>query len=364
MKIAQISPLMESVPPRLYGGSERIVSYVTDELVRQGHDVTLFASGDSVSSANLVRCVPIALRLDANVKDPIPYYMLMLDRVREMADEFDILHFHIDQFHFPLFRPIAQRTVTTLHGRQDLHDLKPLYVGFSDMPLVSISNSQRKPIANANFAATVYHGLPAQTLKPNYKPSGDYVAFLGRISPEKRPDRAIRIAQALGLRIKIAAKIDKVDEAYFSEHIASLFNLPGVEYIGEIDERSKSEFLGEASALLFPIDWPEPFGLSMIEAMACGTPVLAFRCGSVPEIIDPGVTGLIVDSMDEAIRVMPQVLALDRRAVRQKFEQRFSASRMAKDYVQVYRSLIKQQALPERDAPVSRRQPELEQGMN
>ena len=363
MKIAQISPLMESVPPRLYGGSERIVSYLTDELVRQGHDVTLFASGDSVSSANLVRCVPMALRLDANVKDPIPYYMLMLDRVREMADEFDILHFHIDQFHFPLFRPIAQRTVTTLHGRQDLHDLKPLYVGFSDMPLVSISNSQRKPIANANFAATVYHGLPAQTLKPNYKPTGDYVAFLGRISPEKRPDRAIRIAQALGLRIKIAAKIDKVDEAYFREHIASLFNLPGVEYIGEIDERSKSEFLGEASALLFPIDWPEPFGLSMIEAMACGTPVLAFRCGSVPEIIDPGVTGLIVDSMDEAIRVMPQVLALDRRAVRQKFEQRFSASRMAKDYVQVYRSLIKQQALPERDAPVSRRQPELEQGM-
>ena len=364
MKIAQIAPLMESVPPRLYGGSERIVSYVTDELVRQGHDVTLFASGDSVSSANLVRCVPMALRLDANVKDPIPYYMLMLDRVREMADEFDILHFHIDQFHFPLFRPIAQRTVTTLHGRQDLHDLKPLYVGFSDMPLVSISNSQRKPIVNANFAATVYHGLPAQTLKPNYKPTGDYVAFLGRISPEKRPDRAIRIAQALGLRIKIAAKIDKVDEAYFREHIASLFNLPGVEYIGEIDERSKSEFLGQANALLFPIDWPEPFGLSMIEAMACGTPVLAFRCGSVPEIIDPGVTGQIVDSMDEAIRVMPQVLALDRRAVRQKFEQRFSASRMAKDYVQVYRSLIKQQALPERDAPVSRRQPELEQGMN
>jgi glycosyltransferase involved in cell wall biosynthesis len=364
MKIAQISPLMESVPPRLYGGSERIVSYLTDELVRQGHDVTLFASGDSVSSANLVRCVPMALRLDANVKDPIPYYMLMLDRVREMADEFDILHFHIDQFHFPLFRPIAHRTVTTLHGRQDLHDLKPLYVGFSDMPLVSISNSQRKPIVNANFAATVYHGLPAQTLKPNYKPTGDYVAFLGRISPEKRPDRAIRIAQALGLRIKIAAKIDKVDKAYFREHIASLFNLPGVEYIGEIDERSKSEFLGEADALLFPIDWPEPFGLSMIEAMACGTPVLAFRCGSVPEIIDPGVTGQIVDSMDEAIRVMPQVLALDRRAVRQKFEQRFSASRMAKDYVQVYRSLIKQQALPERDAPVSRRQPELEQGMN
>jgi glycosyltransferase involved in cell wall biosynthesis len=364
MKIAQIAPLMESVPPRLYGGTERIVSYLADELVRLGHDVTLFASGDSVSRANLVSCATVALRLDANVRDVVPYYMLMLDRVRRYADEFDVLHFHIDQFHFPLFCQMANRTVTTLHGRQDLPDLKALYVGFSDMPLVSISNSQRKPIANANFAGTVYHGLPAQTLKPNYKPSGDYVAFLGRISPEKRPDRAIRIAQALGLRIKIAAKIDKVDEAYFREHIASLFNLPGVEYIGEIDERSKSEFLGEASALLFPIDWPEPFGLSMIEAMACGTPVLAFRCGSVPEIIDPGVTGLIVDSMDEAIRVMPQVLALDRRAVRQKFEQRFSASRMAKDYVQVYRSLIKQQALPERDAPVSRRQLELEQGMN
>jgi glycosyltransferase involved in cell wall biosynthesis len=254
--------------------------------------------------------------------------------------------------------------VTTLHGRQDLHDLKPLYVGFSDMPLVSISNSQRKPIANANFAATVYHGLPLQTLKPTYQPSGNYVAFLGRISPEKRPDRAIRIAQALGVRIKIAAKIDKVDEAYFRESIAPLFNQPGVEYIGEIDERSKSEFLGQASALLFPIDWPEPFGLSMIEAMACGTPVLAFRCGSVPEIVDPGVTGMIVDTMDEAIRVLPQVLALDRRAVRQKFEQRFSAARMAKDYAQVYRSLVKQQALPERDAPLSRRQPELEQGMN
>src|SRR5215510_12802978 len=222
MKIAQIAPLMESVPPRLYGGSERIVSYLTDELVRLGHDVTLFASGDSVSRANLVPCVPMALRLDANVRDIIPYYMLMLDRVRERADEFDILHFHIDQFHFPLFRPIAHRTVTTLHGRQDLHDLKP-----------------------------------------PYKPRGDYVAFLGRISPEKRPDRAILIARTLGIPIKIAAKVDKVDEAYFREAIAPLLDQPGVEYIGEIDERTKSEYLGDARALLFPIDWPEPFGLSM-----------------------------------------------------------------------------------------------------
>jgi glycosyltransferase involved in cell wall biosynthesis len=364
MRIAQIAPLMESVPPRLYGGSERIVSYVTEELVALGHDVTLFASGDSVSRANLVRCVPMALRLDANVRDPIPYYMLMLDRVRELADEFDILHFHIDQFHFPLFRPIGHRTVTTLHGRQDLHDLKPLYVGFSDMPLVSISNAQRKPIPNANFAATVYHGIPLDMLKPTYNPTGGYLAFLGRISPEKRPDRAIRIAQALGIPIKIAAKIDKVDEAYFRAEIAPLFNLPGVEYIGEIDERAKSAFLGQARALLFPIDWPEPFGLSMIEAMACGTPVLAFRCGSVPEIIDPGVTGVLVDTMDEAIRMLPAVLAMDRRAVRQRFEHRFSATRMAKDYVQVYRALLKRRSLPERAPAMSRLEPELEQGMN
>lgn len=342
MKIAQISPLMESVPPRLYGGSERIVSYVTDELVRQGHDVTLFASGDSVSSAKLVRCVPMALRLDANVRDPIPYYMLMLDRVREMADEFDILHFHIDQFHFPLFRPIANRTVTTLHGRQDLHDMKPLYVGFSDMPLVSISNSQRKPIPNANFAATVYHGIPLQLLKPNYKPSGDYVAFLGRISPEKRPDRAIRIAQALGVRIKIAAKIDKVDEAYFREEIAPLLDEPGIEFIGEINERDKQQFLGNALALLFPVAWPEPFGLVMIEAMACATPVLAFRCGSVPEVIDDGVTGRIIDSEEQAVGALEEILTYDRRAIRRRFEERFTSTRMAKDYVSIYRALRRQ----------------------
>jgi glycosyltransferase involved in cell wall biosynthesis len=362
MKIAQIAPLMESVPPRLYGGSERIVSYLTDELVRLGHDVTLFASGDSVSSAHLVPCVPIALRLDANVLDPIPYYMLMLDRVREYAEDFDILHFHIDQFHFPLFRPIAQRTVTTLHGRQDLHDLKPLYVGFSDMPLVSISNAQRKPIPNANFVGTVYHGIPG--LRPTYQPAGGYLAFLGRISPEKRPDRAIWIARALDIPLKIAAKVDKVDEVYFRENIVSLLNQPGIEFIGEIDERAKSEFLGNARALLFPVDWPEPFGLSMIEAMACGTPVLAFRCGSVPEIVDAGVTGLIVDSMDEAIRMLPQVLALDRRTVRQRFDQRFSVARMAKDYLHVYRSLLRRRSLPEREAALARLQPELEKGMN
>src|SRR2546427_5686802 len=364
MKIAQIAPLMESVPPRLYGGTERIVSYLTDELVRLGHEVTLFASADSVTAAELVSCASMALRLDSNVRDPIPYYMLMLDRVRELAEEFDILHFHIDQFHFPLFRQMADRTVTTLHGRQDLPDLKPLYLGFSEMPLVSISNDQRRPVAKANFVATIHHGIPANLHKPVYNPRGGYVAFLGRISPEKRPDRAIRIARTLGIPLKIAAKVDKVDEAYFREKIVPLLNQPGVEFIGEIDERAKSEFLGDARALLFPVDWPEPFGLSMIEAMACGTPVLAFGCGSVPEIVDHGVTGLIVGAMDEAIRMLPEVLALDRRAVRQRFEQRFSAARMARDYVHVYRSLLKRPALPERDTAVARLQPELEKGMN
>ena len=329
MRIAQIAPLMESVPPRLYGGTERIVSYVTDELVRLGHDVTLFASGDSVSTATLVPCAAMALRLDSNVRDFIPYYMLMLDRVRELADEFDILHFHIDQFHFPLFRPIAHRTVTTLHGRQDLHDLKPLYLGFGDMPLVSISENQRRPVLNSNFVATVYHGIPADLLSANYHPRGGYLAFLGRISPEKRPDRAIQIAQAAGIPLKIAAKVDRVDEAYFREQIEPLLSLPGIEFLGEINDRGKAKFLGEARALLFPVDWQEPFGLVMIEAMACGTPVLAFRCGSVPEIIDPGVTGAIVESMEEAVQVLPRVLSLDRRRVRRRFEQRFTAGRMA-----------------------------------
>jgi glycosyltransferase involved in cell wall biosynthesis len=341
MRIAQIAPLIESVPPRLYGGTERIVAYLTDELVRLGHDVTLFASGDSVSSANMIPCAATALRLDTKLRDPIPYYMLMLDRVRAAADEFDILHFHIDQFHFPLFRPIAHRTVTTLHGRQDLHDLKLLYLGFSEMPLVSISNEQRKPVANSNFVATVYHGVPADLLTPSNNSRDGYLAFLGRISPEKRPDRAIQIAQALGYPLRIAAKVDKVDQAYFCEQISPLLALPNIEYVGEINELSKSQFLGQACALLFPVDWPEPFGLVMIEAMACGTPVLAFRCGSVAEVIDPGVTGFIVESVEEAVRMLPQVRALDRRKVRARFEERFTATRMAKDYLAVYRGLRK-----------------------
>jgi glycosyltransferase involved in cell wall biosynthesis len=304
------------------------------------------------------------LRLDSNVRDPTTYYMLMLDRVRALADEFDILHFHIDQFHFPLFRHMADRTVTTLHGRQDSPDLKPLYIGFSEMPLVSISNDQRRPIASANFVATVHHGIPTSLHPPIYNPRGGYVAFLGRVSPEKRPDRAIRIARALGIPLKIAAKVDKVDEAYFREKIAPLLRDPGVEFIGEINERSKTAFLGEARALLFPIDWPEPFGLVMIEAMACGTPVLAFRQGAVAEIIDQGVTGAVVDTMDEAMRMLPQVLALDRLAVRRRFEQRFSSARMATDYAALYRSLLKRPSISESETTAPLPRPVLERRLN
>jgi glycosyltransferase involved in cell wall biosynthesis len=340
MKIAQVAPLIESVPPRLYGGTERIVSYLTEELVRLGHDVTLFASGDSITSAELAPCCTRALRLDPTVRDIIPYFMLMIDKVRERADEFDVIHFHIDLFHFPLFRSLAARTLTTLHGRQDLGDLKPFYGRFGEMPLVSISNDQRKPLRHANFVATIHHGVPAGLYRPSFE-QGSYVAFLGRISPEKRPDRAIRIARAAGIPLKIAAKIDKVDEDYFRNDILPLIDGPEVEFIGEINERDKTKFLGEAAALLFPVDWPEPFGLVMIEAMACGTPVLAFRCGSVPEVIEDGVTGKMVDSEEEATAALPAVLSYDRRAVRQRFEERFTDAKMAKEYVSIYRRLLK-----------------------
>jgi glycosyltransferase involved in cell wall biosynthesis len=340
MRIAQIAPPIESVPPTCYGGTERVVSYLTEELVKQGHQLTLFASGDSLTSAELVPCTETALRLSPTVRDPIPYYMLMLDKVRERADEFDIFHFHIDQFHFPIFRPMAQRTLTTLHGRQDLPDLQALYRVFTDMPLVSISNAQRRPCAAANFAATVYHGIPKELHAANVDWRGSYLAFLGRICPEKGVDHAIAIARAAGVPLKIAAKVDKVDEEYFREKIMPLLNEPGVEFIGEINEHAKTAFLGGALALLFPIDWPEPFGLALIEAMACGTPVLAFRRGSVPEIVDEGVTGYIVDTPEEAIAALPDVLSLDRRTVRRRFEERFSAERMARDYLKVYHSLL------------------------
>jgi glycosyltransferase involved in cell wall biosynthesis len=253
MKIAQIAPLIESVPPRLYGGTERIVSYLTEDLVRLGHDVTLFASGDSITSSELASCCARALRLDPSVRDVVPHFMLMIDKVRERAEEFDVLHFHIDLFHFPLFRSLAARTLTTLHGRQDLGDLKPFYSRFSEMPLISISDDQRKPLPHANFVATIHHGIPIDLHRPSFD-RGRYLAFLGRISPEKRPDRAIRIARAAGIPLKIAAKVDKVDEDYFRNNILPLIDGSGVEFIGEINEREKTKFLGEAAALLFPID--------------------------------------------------------------------------------------------------------------
>ena len=340
MKIAQVAPLMESVPPRLYGGTERIVSYLTEELVRLGHDVTLFASGDFVTSAELAPCCTRALRLDPTVRDTIPHFMVMIDKVRERAEEFDFLHFHVDLFHFPLFRALAARTLTTLHGRQDLADLKPFYSRFGEMPLVSISDDQRKPLPHANFIATIPHGIPPDLHRASFD-QGSYIAFLGRISPEKRPDRAIRIARAAGIPRKIAAKVDKVDEDYFRSDILPLIDGPGIEFIGEINEREKTKFLGEAAALLFPVDWPEPFGLVMIEAMACGTPVLAFRCGSIPEVIEDGVTGKVVDSEEDALAALPEILSYNRRSVRKRFEERFTATRMAKDYVSVYRQLLR-----------------------
>jgi glycosyltransferase involved in cell wall biosynthesis len=340
MKIAQIAPLMESVPPRLYGGTERVVSFLTEELVRQGHDVTLFASGDSITSAKLVPCVAESIRLSASIQDHVPHYVIMADKVRRMAHHFDVVHFHIDAIHMPLFRDLAGKTVTTLHGRQDLPDFQALYRAFPELPLVSISNAQRAPIPDANFISTVYHGLPLDLLGANYQPREGYLAFLGRVSAEKGPDRAIAIARALGLPLKIAAKVDKADERFFRETVAPLLNDARVEFVGEINDRDKSKFLGEALALLFPIDWPEPFGLVMIEAMACGTPVLAFRNGATPEVIDDHVTGRIVDTVEEAIRAMPEVLGLDRRLVRRRFEERFSAARMASDYLKAYQKLL------------------------
>lgn len=342
MKIAQVAPLYESVPPQLYGGTERVVSYLTEELVKQRHHVTLFASADTVTSAELVPCAPCALRLDGVARDPIPHFMLMLDRVRERADDFDVLHFHIDYLHFPLFRPDSARILTTLHSRLDLPDHTQFYPRFPEMPLVSVSNAQRTPLRRVNFVATVHHGLPLDLHSPTFDTRRDYLAFLGRISPEKRPDRAIAIARAAGMPLRIAAKTDRVnDGCYFHEVVLPLLQEPGVEFIGEIDERAKTEFLGHAAALLFPIDWPEPFGLVMIEAMACGTPVLAFPCGSVPEIIEDWVTGRIVSSMDEAVRAVPEVLTLDRKAIRGRFEERFSSTRMTRDYLKLYRSMVR-----------------------
>ena len=339
MRIAQIAPLIESVPPRLYGGTERIVSYLTEELVRQGHAVTLFASGDSLTTAELVPCSERALRLDSTIRDPLPYYMVMLDRVRRRADEFDVLHFHIDYLHFPLFRDLAGRTLTTQHGRLDLPDLPVAYRAFPEFALVSISDDQRRPCPDWYWLRTVHHGLPPHLYPFAPHAQHGYLAFLGRICPEKRPDHAIVIARRTGLPLKIAAKVDRVDQAYFDEVIRPLLRDPLIEFVGEIGEQDKAAFLGGARALLFPIDWPEPFGLVMIEAMACGTPVIAYRRGSVPEVLEDGWTGFVVDDVAGAVAAVEDLDRLDRSLIRARFEQRFTARRMAKDYVAAYSSL-------------------------
>jgi glycosyltransferase involved in cell wall biosynthesis len=346
MKIAQIAPLAESVPPRLYGGTERVVFYLVEELVRLGHDVTLFASGDSQTSARLVACAPRALRLDPRVKDPLPQHLVMLERVRSRAHEFDVLHFHVEHLHLPLFRGVARKTVTTLHGRLDVPDLVPLYQEFNDMPLVSISDAQRRPLAGANWIATVYHGLPEPVCPYNPAPRGEYLAFLGRVSPEKGLERAIEIARRAGMRLRIAAKIDRADEGYWRSRIKPLLADPLIEFIGEVDEATKPALLGNALALLFPIDWPEPFGLAMIEAMSCGTPVIAWPHGSVPEVVEHGVTGFIVNSTDQAVAAVHDLGRLERAGVRRRFEERFSAARMTRDYLAVYRTVgIRQREL-------------------
>jgi glycosyltransferase involved in cell wall biosynthesis len=348
MRIAQIAPLYERVPPKLYGGTERIVSYLTEELVRQGHDVTLFASGDSKTSAKLLPCCETALRVNPSVKDPLLYHIIMLEEVRQRIDQFDVLHFHIDILQAPLIRDIADRTVTTQHGRLDLPDLIPFYGMFRELPLVSVSNDQHKYLRHANWVGTVHHGLPRDLLPFRPNPAGRYLAFLGRISPEKGPNRAIEIATRAGMPLKIAAKIDRVDQAYWDEIIRPIAEAhSNVEFIGEIGECDKAAFLGEAAALLFPIDWPEPFGLVMIEAMACGTPVIAFRRGSVPEVVEDGTSGFVVDTIEEAVRAVRRIVTLDRTRVRAAFERRFTVDRMARDYVQIYRELAPVHAKPE-----------------
>jgi glycosyltransferase involved in cell wall biosynthesis len=346
MRIAQVAPLIESVPPKLYGGTERIVSYLSDELVRQGHHVTLFASGDSVTNAELVACTQRALRLDPAVTDPLPYHVIALDQVRRRAHQFDILHFHLDYLHFPLSRALGWQTVTTLHGRLDLPDLAPLFAAFPDVSLVSISDHQRRPLPHLRWLRTVHHGLPKDLLPFTAVPAGDYLAFLGRICPEKRPDRAIEIARRAGMPLKIAAKVDAADEAYFAEVVRPLLRDPRIEFIGEIGEAEKASFLGNARAVLFPIDWPEPFGLVMIESMACGTPVIACPCGSVPEVVEDGVTGYIVDTIEDAVAAVEQVETLDRTVIRKCFEQRFSVERMASDYLAVYNGVRQVIELP------------------
>jgi len=335
VRIAQVSPLFESVPPRTYGGTERVVHYLTEELVHQGHKVVLFASGDSQTRAELRPVVPEALRLAEQRRDPVAWGALQLAAVAREAGDFDIVHFHTDFLHFPLWRHLRTPQITTLHGRLDLPDLQAVYAEFSDMPVVSISNAQRAPLPMANWVATVYNGVPEDLY--DFQPrAGDYLAFLGRMSPEKGAESAIDIARRVGMPLKMAAKVDPVDQAYFDARIRPWLEHPLIDYVGEVDEPAKNALLGSAAALLLPIAWPEPFGLVMIEAMACGTPVIAYRRGSVPEVVRDGVTGWIVDGLDEAVAAVQRIESIDRAACRRHFESRFSARRMAEDYLRVY----------------------------
>ncbi len=339
MRIAQISPLYESVPPKAYGGTERVVAYLTEELVKMGHEVTLFASGDSRTEARLISHVDSALRLNSEIVDPIAHHIIQMEEVARRVHEFDMLHFHTDYLHFPFSSRLNKAYLTTLHGRLDIRDLNYIYRYFPQQPLVSISDSQRRPVSGANWMGTIYHGLPLH-LYQRGSGDDDYVVFIGRISPEKRPDRAIEIAGQAGMKIKIAAKVDKADTEYYEARIRRLMQQPHVEFIGEVGEEQKGELLGNAKALLFPIDWPEPFGMVMIEAMACGTPVIAYPNGSVPEVIRHGVSGFLVNSMDEAVKALENIGALDRSTVRGEFEKRFSAGVMAANYVALYERLI------------------------
>jgi glycosyltransferase involved in cell wall biosynthesis len=338
MRIAQVAPLVESVPPKHYGGTERIISYLTEQLVRFGHKVTLFASGDSVTSAELVPICRRSFRQNKRATDYLSREVLLVDHVMERAGEFDLIHFHTGCLHYLICRNLPVPHVTTLHGRLDTPELLRLYERFRATPMISISNSQRAPCPFANWQATIYHGLP-QDLFRFHPERGDYLAFLGRISPEKRVDRAIEIAKQAGMPLKIAAKVDRADRRYFKREIEPLLNVSGVQWLGEISDKDKEAFLGNAYALLFPIDWPEPFGLVMIEAMACGTPVIAYEGGSVSEVMENGVTGFVVNEIAQAVKAVRRVGDLSRARCREGFEKRFTASRMARDYVNAYMRL-------------------------
>jgi glycosyltransferase involved in cell wall biosynthesis len=339
LRIAQVAPLYESVPPQGYGGTERVVSYLTEELVRQGHEVTLFASGDSRTAARLVSTSPRSLRLDPECHDPLARHLVHLAAVFREVDRFDFVHFHVDYLHYLLSRHTGVPHATTLHGRLDLPDLVPLYREFRDLPLVSISDAQRTPLPWLNWQATVYHGLPLDLYPPG-DGAGGYLAFLGRISPEKRLDLAIEIARRSGLPLRVAAKVDRADLTYYREVIEPLLAQPHVTFLGEVDQAGKEELLRRARALLFPVDWPEPFGLVMIESMACGTPVVAYRRGSVAEVVDEGVTGFVCASVPEAVAAVQRAGTLSRRRCRARFEERFSDRRMARDYLAIYERIL------------------------